>query len=137
MKKILAKTGKEHSRTVDIACMVIGVIMIALSLWQRQIYAAVVGFVLLAAGIMAKVVYITEDGIVTEYKFLAHHKLEIWKWDEIYDIFCEYSPKDPTKVGIHFTKANMMAKRLFVPREQKDEVIELALSQNPEIHYEE
>ena len=134
--KIQAKTGKEHSRTTDIACMIVGVALIALSLWQRQIYAAVVGFVLLAAGMMAKDVYVSEEGIITEYKFLARHRLEVWKWDEIYDIFCEYSPKDPGKVGIHFTKPNMMAKRLFFPRGQKDEVIDLALAKNPNIKVE-
>ena len=133
MERYKATTGKEHSRTTEILCIAFGVGLVALSLIQRSIYAAMVGMVLLAAGIMAKEIYVNEEGIITEYKFLFHHKLEIWKWEEIMDIFCEYSSKYPGKVGIHFTKANLMAKRLFFQRDLKDEIIDLALSKNPKI----
>ena len=82
---------------------------------------------------MLKSVTVSEEGIVTEYRFLVHTKREVWGWDEIKDIFCEYSSKHPGKVGIHFTKESLMARRLFFPRNLKDEIIELALNQNPNI----
>lgn len=82
---------------------------------------------------MSKSVTVSEEGIVTEYRFLVRTKREVWGWDEIKDIFCEYSSKHPGKVGIHFTKESLMARRLFFPRNLKDEIIELALNQNPNI----
>ena len=132
-----ASTGKELSRTTEIACMAFGVGLLVLAVWQKSIYAALIGIVLLAAGIMSKNTYVSEEGIVTEYAFLARRKREVWGWDEIKDIFCEYSSKYPDKVGIHFTKESLMAKRLFFPRRQKDAIIDLALSQNPKITVEE
>ena len=133
MKTYKASTGRELSRTTEILCMVFGVVLIALGIFQRTIYGALIGIVLLAAGIMTKSVTVSEEGIVTEYRFLVRTKREIWGWDEIKDIFCEYSSKHPGKVGIHFTKESLMARRLFFPRNLKDEIIELALNQNPNI----
>ena len=133
MKTYKASTGRELSRTTEILCMVFGVVMIALGIFQRSVYAAIIGLVLLAAGAMSKSVTVSEEGIVTEYRFLVHTKREIWGWDEIKDIFCEYSSKHPGKVGIHFTKESLMARRLFFQRNLKDEIIELALNQNPNI----
>ncbi|MBR6956775.1 MAG: hypothetical protein IKH72_07320 [Firmicutes bacterium] len=133
MKTYKASTGRELSRTTEILCMVFGVVMIGLGIFQRSVYAAVIGLVLLAAGAMSKSVTVSEEGIVTEYRFLVRTKREIWGWDEIKDIFCEYSSKHPGKVGIHFTKESLMARRLFFPRNLKDEIIELALNQNPNI----
>ncbi|MBR3165126.1 MAG: hypothetical protein IKF16_03005, partial [Lachnospiraceae bacterium] len=106
---------------------------IALGIFQRSVYAAIIGLVLLAAGAMSKSVTVSEEGIVTEYRFLVRTKREVWGWNEIKDIFCEYSSKHPGKVGIHFTKESLMARRLFFPRNLKDEIIELALNQNPNI----
>ena len=133
MKTYKASTGRELSRTTEILCMVFGVVLIALGIFQRTIYGALIGIVLLAAGIMTKSVTVSEEGIVTEYRFLVRTKREVWGWDEIKDIFCEYSSKHPGKVGIHFTKESLMARRLFFPRNLKDEIIELALNQNPNI----
>ena len=133
MKTYKASTGRELSRTTEILCMVFGVVMIALGIFQRSVYAAIIGLVLLAAGAMSKSVTVSEEGIVTEYRFLVHTKREVWGWDEIKDIFCEYSSKQPGKVGIHFTKESLMARRLFFQRNLKDEIIELALNQNPNI----
>ena len=133
MKTYKASTGRELSRTTEILCMVFGVVMIALGIFQRSVYAAVIGLVLLAAGAMSKSVTVSEEGIVTEYRFLVRTKREVWGWDEIKDIFCEYSSKHPGKVGIHFTKESLMARRLFFPRNLKDEIIELALNQTPNI----
>ena len=133
MKTYKASTGRELSRTTEILCMVFGVVLIALGIFQRTIYGALIGIVLLAAGIMTKSVTVSEEGIVTEYRFLVRTKREVWGWDEIKDIFCEYSSKHPGKVGIHFTKESLMARRLFFPRNLKDEIVELALNQNPDI----
>ena len=133
MKTYKASTGRELSRTTEILCMIFGVVMIGLGIFQRSVYAAVIGLVLLAAGAMSKSVTVSEEGIVTEYRFLVRTKREIWGWDEIKDIFCEYSSKHPGKVGIHFTKESLMARRLFFPRNLKDEIVELALNQNPDI----
>ena len=133
MKTYKASTGRELSRTTEILCMVFGVVMIGLGIFQRSVYAAVIGLVLLAAGAMSKSVTVSEEGIVTEYRFLVRTKREVWGWDEIKDIFCEYSSKHPGKVGIHFTKESLMARRLFFPRNLKDEIVELALNQNPDI----
>ena len=133
MKTYKASTGRELSRTTEILCMIFGVVMIGLGIFQRSVYAAVIGLVLLAAGAMLKSVTVSEEGIVTEYRFLVHTKREVWGWDEIKDIFCEYSSKHPGKVGIHFTKESLMARRLFFQRNLKDEIIELALNQNPNI----
>ena len=91
MKTYKASTGRELSRTTEILCMVFGVVMIALGIFQRSVYAAIIGLVLLAAGAMSKSVTVSEEGIVTEYRFLVHTKREVWGWDEIKDIFCEYS----------------------------------------------
>ena len=133
MKTYKASTGRELSRTTEILCMVFGVVLIALGIIQRTIYGPLIGIVLLAAGIMSKSVTVSEEGIVTEYRFLVRTKREVWSWDEIKDIFCEYSSKHPGKVGIHFTKESLMARRLFFPRNLKDEIVELALNQNPDI----
>ena len=136
MKTYKASTGKELSRTTEILCMVFGAALIVLGIVQHSIYAAMIGVVLLAAGAMSKTVTVSEEGIVTEYRFLVHTRREVWGWDEIKDIFCEYSSKYPGKVGIHFTKESLMARRLFFQRNLKDEIIELALSRNPKISVE-
>jgi hypothetical protein len=133
MKTYKASTGRELSRTTEILCMVLGAALVILGIVQRSIYAAAIGIVLLAAGAMTKSVTVSEEGIVTEYRFLVRTKREVWGWDEIKDIFCEYSSKHPGKVGIHFTKESLMARRLFFQRNLKDEIIELALSKNPNI----
>ena len=133
MKTYKASTGRELSRTTEILCMVFGAALVILGIVQRSIYAAAIGIVLLAAGAMTKSVTVSEEGIVTEYRFLVRTKREVWGWDEIKDIFCEYSSKHPGKVGIHFTKESLMARRLFFQRNQKDEIIDLALAQNPNI----
>ena len=133
MKVYKATTGKELSRTTEILCMVFGAALVLLGIFQRTIYGALIGLVLLAAGALSKTLTVSEEGIVTEYRFLVRTKREVWEWSEIKDIFCEYSSKYPGKVGIHFTKENLMARRLFFPRNEKDEIIELALSQNPRI----
>lgn len=136
MKTYKASTGRELSRTTEIACIAFGAGLVVLGIIQRSIYAIVIGVVLLAAGAMSKEVYVSEEGIVTEYRFLVRTKREVWGWDEIKDIFCEYSSKYPGKVGIHFTKESLMARRLFFQRNLKDEIIELALSQNRKISVE-
>jgi hypothetical protein len=133
MKTYKASTGRELSRTTEILCMVFGVALVILGIVQRSIYAAAIGIVLMAAGAMTKSVTVSEEGIVTEYRFLVRTKREVWGWDEIKDIFCEYSSKHPGKVGIHFTKESLMARRLFFQRNLKDEIIDLALAQNPNI----
>lgn len=133
MKTYKASTGRELSRTTEILCMVFGAALVILGIVQRSIYAAAIGIVLLAAGAMTKSVTVSEEGIVTEYRFLVRTKREVWGWDEIKDIFCEYSSKHPGKVGIHFTKESLMARRLFFQRNLKDEIIDLALAQNPNI----
>ena len=133
MKTYKASTGRELSRTTEILCMVFGAALVILGIVQRSIYAAAIGIVLLAAGAMTKSVTVSEEGIVTEYRFLVRTKHEVWGWDEIKDIFCEYSSKHPGKVGIHFTKESLMARRLFFQRNLKDEIIDLALAQNPNI----
>lgn len=133
MKTYKASTGRELSRTTEILCIAFGVGLIILSIVQRSFYAVAIGIVLLAAGAMTKSVTVSEEGIVTEYRFLVRTRREVWSWDEIKDIFCEYSSKQPGKVGIHFTKESLMARRLFFQRNLKDEIIELALSQNPNI----
>ena len=134
--KYKATTGKELSKTTEIACMAFGIALIALGIIQHTIYGALIGIVLLAAGAMSKEVYVCEEGIVTEYRFLVKTRREVWSWDEIKDIFCEYSSKYPGKVGIHFTKESLMARRLFFPRNQRDAIIDLALGQNPKISVE-
>ena len=133
MKTYKASTGRELSRKTEILCMVFGVALVILGIVQRSIYAAAIGIVLMAAGAMTKSVTVSEEGIVTEYRFLVRTKREVWGWDEIKDIFCEYSSKHPGKVGIHFTKESLMARRLFFQRNLKDEIIDLALAQNPNI----
>lgn len=133
MKTYKASTGRELSRTTEILCMVFGAALVILGIVQRSIYTAAIGIALLAAGAMTKSVTVSEEGIVTEYRFLVRTKREVWGWDEIKDIFCEYSSKHPGKVGIHFTKESLMARRLFFQRNLKDEIIELALSKNPNI----
>ena len=133
MKIYKASTGREISRTTEILCAAFGIALIGLAIFQRSIYAAAIGVVLLAASAMTKNIYVSEEGIVTEYGFLMRKKREVWRWDEIKDIFCEYSPKQPGKVGIHFTKESLMARRLLFDRNLRDEIIDLALSQNPKI----
>ena len=135
--KYKASTGKELSRTTEIACMVFGVVLLVLAVLQKSIYAGLIGLVLLAAGLMGKEVSVSEEGIITEYRFLVHNKREVWTWDEVMEIYCEYSSKHPGKVGIHFTKESLMARRLFFPRNQRDAIIDLALKQNPKIRVEE
>ncbi len=133
MKIYKGTTGKELSRSTEIACMVFGVIMVGLAIFRHTIYAGLIGLVLLAAGAMKKETYVSEEGIVTEYRFLVRTRREVWQWEDIKDIFCEYSSKQPGKVGIHFTKESLMARRLLFPRNLKNEIIDLALSQNPKI----
>ncbi len=135
--KYKASTGRELSRTTEIACMAFGVGLLVLAVLQKSIYAGLIGLVLLAAGFMGKEVYVSEEGIITEYRFLVHNKREVWTWDEVMEIYCEYSSKHPGKVGIHFTKESLMARRLFFPRNQRDAIIDLALSKNPKIRVEE
>ena len=135
--KYKASTGRELSRTTEIACMAFGVGLLVLAVLQKSIYAGPIGVVLLAAGLMGKEVYVSEEGIITEYRFLVHNKREVWTWDEVMEIYCEYSSKHPGKVGIHFTKESLMARRLFFPRNQRDAIIDLALSKNPKIRVEE
>ena len=135
--KYKASTGKELSRTTEIACMAFGIGLLALAVLQKSIYAGLIGLVLLAAGLMGKEVSVSEEGIITEYRFLVHNKREVWTWDEVMEIYCEYSSKHPGKVGIHFTKESLMARRLFFPRNQRDAIIDLALKQNPKIRVEE
>ena len=135
--KYKASTGKELSRTTEIACMAFGLGLLVLAVLQKSIYAGLIGLVLLAAGLMGKEVYVSEEGIITEYRFLVHNKREVWTWDEVMEIYCEYSSKHPGKVGIHFTKESLMARRLFFPRNQRDAIIDLALKQNPKIRVEE
>ena len=117
--------------------MAFGAALVVLGILQRSVYAGAIGIVLLAAGAMSKTVTVSEEGIVTEYRFLVRTKHEVWAWDEIKDIFCEYSSKYPGKVGIHFTKENLMARRLLFPRNLREEIIDLALSKNPKIQVEE
>ena len=133
MKIYKATTGRELSRTTEIACIGLGIALVVLSIIQKSIYAALIGIVLLAAGAMTKSTYVSEEGIVTEYRFFTRRKREVWAWEDIMEIFCEYSPKDPGKVGIHFTKENLMARRLLFQRNLREEIIDLALSQNPKI----
>ncbi len=135
--KYKASTGRELSRTTEIACMAFGVGLLVLAVLQKSIYAGLIGLVLLAAGLMGKEVYVSEEGIITEYRFLVHNKREVWTWDEVMEIYCEYSSKQPGKVGIHFTKESLMARRLFFPMNQRDAIIDLALSKNPKIRVEE
>ena len=117
--------------------MAFGLGLLVLAVLQKSIYAGLIGLVLLAAGLMGKEVYVSEEGIITEYRFLVHNKREVWTWDEVMEIYCEYSSKHPGKVGIHFTKESLMARRLFFPRNQRDAIIDLALKHNPKIRVEE
>lgn len=133
MKVYKASTGRELSRTTEIACYVFGIALIGLSIYRHTIYAALIGIVLVAAAAMTKTITVSEEGIVTEYRFLVRTKREVWQWEDIKDIFCEYSSRQPGKVGIHFTKESMMARRLLFDRRLRDEIIDLALSQNPNI----
>ena len=137
MRVYQATTGREISRTTEVLSMIFGGALIVLALLRLSIYPALIGIILILAALLVKRVSVTEDGVLTEYRFLATYKKELWTWDEITDIFCEYSQKQPGKVGIHFTKENMMARRLLFDRKYQDEIIDLALEKNPKIHVEE
>ena len=134
MKKYKASTGRELTKTVVWCAIVIGFVMIILSFVQHNIYAALIGIVLILAVIYSKEVYVSEEGVVTEYITPVSRKKEVWEWSDITDIFCEYSEKNPDKVGIHFTKESLMARRLLFPKGMKDAVIGTALEANPKIH---
>ena len=137
MRVYQATTGREISRTTEVLSMIFGGALIVLAILRLSIYPALIGIILILAALLVKRVSVTEDGVLTEYRFLATYKKELWTWDEITDIFCEYSQKQPGKVGIHFTKENMMARRLLFDRKYQDEIIDLALEKNPKIHVEE
>ena len=137
MRVYQATTGRELSRTTEVLSMIFGGALIVLAILRLSIYPALIGIILILAALLVKRVSVTEEGVLTEYRFLATYKKELWPWDEITDIFCEYSQKQPGKVGIHFTKENMMARRLLFDRKYQDEIIDLALEKNPRIHVEE
>lgn len=137
MKTYQASTGRELDKTTTYICYAFGLALIVLACMRLSVYPAAIGVILMAAAALSKKVYVSEEGIVTEFRFLLYHKTECWPWSDIVEIFCEYSSKQPGKVGMHFTKENLMARRLFFSRKYEDEIIELALSQNPEIRVEE
>ena len=137
MNSYQATTGKEWDKTTTIICYAFAVGLMILGIIRRSPYPVAIGVVLFAAAAMSKTITVSEEGIVTEYRFLLYTKKEVWKWEDIIEIFCEYSSKQPVKVGLHFTKENLMARRLFFSRKYEDEIIDLALAQNPKIRIEE
>lgn len=110
--------------------------MVVAGVLRLSPYPIAIGVILMAAAILSKTIIAADEGIVTEYQFLLYRKRELWKWEDIVDIFCEYSDKQPGKVGIHFTKENLMARRLFFDRQYEEDVIRLAKSRNPKIRVE-
>ena len=137
MKSYKASTGRELDKTTTYICYGFGIALVVMACLRLTWYPAAIGVILIAAAAMTKTITVSEEGIVTEYRFLLYRKVERWEWADIVEIFCEYSDKHPGKIGIHFTKENLMARRLFFSRQYEDEIIELALSQNPKIRVEE
>lgn len=136
MKNYPASTGKELDKTTTLICCVFGGVMVVAGVLRLSPYPIAIGVILMAAAILSKTIIAADEGIVTEYQFLLYRKRELWKWEDIVEIFCEYSDKQPGKVGIHFTKENLMARRLFFDRQYEEDVIRLAKSRNPKIRVE-
>jgi len=133
MRSYIATTGRELSKSSECLCYIFGAAFVLLSILKWNWYSGAVGLVLLAAAAFRKTISVNEEGILIEYRFIFKSSEELWRWEDIKDIFLEYPRKQPGKVAIHFTKENLMARRLLFDLGQKDAVLDLALEKKPDI----
>lgn len=133
MESYKAKTGKELDKTTQYAGFACSIALIVTAVFIRSIFTALVGIVIFAAVLMCKSVVVTDEGIITAYDLPLYNKMEVWGWDEIIEIYREPSPDNPDKVGLHFTKESMIARRLIFDKNDSEKVIEMALRNNDKI----
>ena len=90
---------------------------IALAVYIKSAYAAIVGALILLSMVLSKRTAVTEKGIEVTYDMVLFKRIDLWSFDEIKEIHKELSPAG-TRYALHMMK-DIMSKRLVFPIKEK------------------
>ena len=132
MREYIPIDAKPMKKSTKIAALTAGIICVAVSIYIKSIYTALVGIIILAAMVLNKKIAVTERGIEITYDMVLFGRTDLWSFDEIQEIHKELSP-DRKKYALHILK-DVMSRRLVFLISDAEKVIELALEKKPAIH---
>lgn len=132
MREFIPIDTKPMKKSTKIAALIAGIGCLALSIYIKSIYTAIVGALILAAMILSKKIAVTERGIEITYDMVLFSRVDLWSFEEIQEIHKELSP-DRKKYALHMLK-DVMSRRLVFTISDAQKVIDLALEKNPSIH---
>ncbi|WP_206458872.1 hypothetical protein [Anaerovorax sp. IOR16] len=133
MSKVKALSDRKQRKSTKILTGIIGTILLVLGAYLVSIYSLLCGALLLFASLLKKYTIVEEQGIVITYNARIYQYHETWSFSEITEMHIE-KVSDPAYTVLHFTK-DVLSKRLIFKTDDANDVIKLALKQNPKIHF--
>lgn len=108
---------------------------LVLGVYLPSIYTLLIGVVLLLATLFDKKIVVNQDGVLVTYHMRVAKYSELWTFDQITQLYREQVP-NKKYCALHFTK-DVMSKRLIFTAQDAAQIIDLALSKNSQIHFDE
>lgn len=133
MSDIKVLNDRKRSKGTLLLLAVLGIALLALGIYTRAWYGIVAGAMLLASTLFRKETLVDEDGITIVYDARIYQYREEWPFDQIVTLHREFG-KNASLIMLHFMKG-AMSKRLLFEADDAARVIDLALSKNPKIHF--
>lgn len=128
-----SKDVQKPSIIKTIGIYLLGVLIIAVGYYSKSVYAYVVGGLVIIANLMQKEKYISEEGIVDEYRiFMFSHK-NICPFDEVTEIDYE-KHKVNGQIALHIVK-EVMIKRFICDEADLPKIRDFVHSIRPDIHF--
>lgn len=135
MSGVNALNDRKQKRSTKVLTAVMGIIFVALGIYMPSIYSIVCGVIILFASLLRKNTIVNKEGIIVTYDARVYKYCESWRFSEIKEMHMEKSPNSEY-LALHFTK-DVISKRLIFKKKDANAIVELALSQNPNIHFDE
>ncbi|MFV0516728.1 MAG: hypothetical protein ACK5MV_04975 [Aminipila sp.] len=132
MCEIKSLNDRKQKKSTKSVSIVVGILLIALSIYLKAIYGIICGVLLLATVGLSKKTIINQDGILVTYDVTVYKYRELWRFIDIKELHRE-NISDTNTTALHFMK-DVMSKRILLTSEDAEKVLEMAKSSNPQMH---
>lgn len=131
--KYYSKDVKKSTLSHIILIYVISAAIMAIAIYLKNIYAAIVCVFLILSNLFQKEKYISDEGIVDDYSILWIKHKYIWGFDEIDEIDYEWN-ESKNEVQLHIMRG-IMIKRFIINANEFYQAKDLILSHNKDLPF--
>ena len=128
-----AEEVKKREPWVKVCAWGMSIFILIGGIYTRYYFLSVFGVLYILTLLMEKSVVVTGRGIETFHEMKITTNYEIWEWKDVVAISEETNPKYPELVALYFIRNNR-TKRLFFRKEDKNAIIKIARSGNPNLN---